>query len=81
MNNLSSYCGLVDARKRASDKDLPVIGFVRFCGFLKTLVLLLLQIHQIFFKLIDRKKNQLYCHIVLGYVYVCENSNAALLWF
>ena len=24
MNNLSSYCGLVDARIRASDKDLPV---------------------------------------------------------
>jgi hypothetical protein len=25
MNNLSSYCGLVDAKKRASDKDLPVL--------------------------------------------------------
>ena len=24
MNNLFSYCGLVDAKKRASDKDLPV---------------------------------------------------------
>ena len=24
MNNLSSYCGLVDAKKRASNKDLPV---------------------------------------------------------
>ena len=24
MNNLSSYCGLVDAKKGASDKDLPV---------------------------------------------------------
>ena len=24
MNNLSSYCGLVDAKMRASDKDLPV---------------------------------------------------------
>ena len=24
MNNLSSYCGLVDAEIRASDKDLPV---------------------------------------------------------
>ena len=23
-NNLSSYCGLVDAKIRASDKDLPV---------------------------------------------------------
>ena len=25
MNNLSSYCGLVDARITASDKDLPVL--------------------------------------------------------
>ena len=25
MNNLSSYCGLVDAKIRASDKDLPVM--------------------------------------------------------
>jgi hypothetical protein len=25
MNNLSSYCGLVDAKMRASDKDLPVV--------------------------------------------------------
>ena len=24
MNNPSSYCGLVDAKIRASDKDLPV---------------------------------------------------------
>ena len=24
MNNLSSYCGLVDEKIRASDKDLPV---------------------------------------------------------
>ena len=27
MNNLSSYCGLVDAKIRASDKDLPVLRF------------------------------------------------------
>ena len=26
MNNLSSYCGLVDANIRASDKDSPVCG-------------------------------------------------------
>ena len=24
MNNLLSYCGLVDEKRRASDKDLPV---------------------------------------------------------
>ena len=34
MNNLSSYCGLVDAKIRASDKDLPVLanqsGFLYF---------------------------------------------------
>ena len=27
MNNLLSYCGLVDAKIRASDIDLPVKGF------------------------------------------------------
>ena len=26
MNNLSSYCGLVDAKKRGSDKDLPSLA-------------------------------------------------------
>jgi len=26
MNNLSSYCGLVDAKIRAADKDLPVMN-------------------------------------------------------
>ena len=25
VNNLLSYCGLVDAKIRASDKDLPVV--------------------------------------------------------
>ena len=25
MNNLSSYCGLIDARVRASEKDSPVL--------------------------------------------------------
>ena len=30
MNNLSSYCGLVDAKIRASDKDLPVTCSWRF---------------------------------------------------
>ena len=34
MNNLSSYCGLVDAKIRASDKDLPVqaLGTLIFCS-------------------------------------------------
>ena len=27
MNNLSSYCGLVDAKIRAFDKDLPVLMY------------------------------------------------------
>ena len=32
MNNLLSYCGLIDAKIRASDKDLPVIDVVeRLC--------------------------------------------------
>ena len=29
MNNLSSYCGLVDAKIRACDKDLPVPELVK----------------------------------------------------
>ena len=29
MNNLLSYCGLVDARIRTSKKDLPVMGNLR----------------------------------------------------
>jgi hypothetical protein len=28
MNNLLSYCGLVDAKIRASDKDLPVLTYI-----------------------------------------------------
>ena len=28
MDNRLSYCGLVDARKRASDKDLPVQNYI-----------------------------------------------------
>ena len=30
MNNLLSYCGLVDAKTRASDKDLPVLYWSTF---------------------------------------------------
>ena len=29
MNNLSSYCGSVDGKIRASDKDLPVTSLIR----------------------------------------------------
>ena len=29
MNNVLSYCGLIDAKIRASDKDLPVSGQLR----------------------------------------------------
>ena len=32
MNNLSSYCGLVDARISASEKDLPVQMVVVYFG-------------------------------------------------
>ena len=31
MNNLTSYGGLVDAKIRASDKDLPVAKVKKFC--------------------------------------------------
>ena len=27
MNNLLSYCGFIDAKMRASDKDLPVLAY------------------------------------------------------
>ena len=30
MNDLSSYCGLIDARIGASDKDLPVLSCMPF---------------------------------------------------
>jgi hypothetical protein len=33
MNNLLSYCGLVDAKIRASDKDLPVTSIFVCCIF------------------------------------------------
>ena len=29
MNNLLSYCRLIDAKIRASEKDLPVIGLIK----------------------------------------------------
>ena len=32
MNNLLSYCGLVDAKIRASDKDLPVLTGLKVKG-------------------------------------------------
>ena len=35
MNNLSSYCGLVDAKIRASDKELPV-RTNQYAGFSKS---------------------------------------------
>ena len=36
LNNMLSYCGLVDDKIRASDKDLPVLGCV-FLAFLKAM--------------------------------------------
>ena len=33
MNNLLSYCGLIDAKIRASDKDLPVYATL-YCDFI-----------------------------------------------
>ena len=34
MNNLLSYCGLVDAKIRASDIDLPVCTMKRFLNYI-----------------------------------------------
>ena len=35
MHNLSSYCGLVDAKIRVSEKDLPVFDDLGMIFFLK----------------------------------------------
>ena len=42
MNNLSSYCGLVDAKIRASDKDLPVTRMIQRSGSEGSLVKLII---------------------------------------
>ena len=36
MNNLWSYCGLLDAKIRASDRDLPVKAILSDCGTFET---------------------------------------------
>ena len=40
MNNLSSYCGLVDAKIRASDKDLPVFCYQNCSDLLREKIVL-----------------------------------------
>ena len=39
MNNLLSYCGLVDAKMRASDKDLPVLRYLELGACIHELLL------------------------------------------
>ena len=39
MNNLLPYSGLIDAKIRASDKDLPVHMYEKFINFDRTLQL------------------------------------------
>ena len=48
MNNLSSYCGLVDAKIKASDKDLPACD---------RLSIVLKRLRDFKFKLSASKKN------------------------
>ena len=48
MNNMSSYCGLVDAKIRASDKDLP-LSLCSFC------------LSKVTIKLFYRSQGQGYC--------------------
>ena len=50
MNNLSSYCGLVDAKIRASDKDLPVQGLI-FTMFETLTCIFLLKLYIVFFRI------------------------------
>ena len=40
MNNLLSYCGLIDTRIRASDKDLPVLQRSHYCIRLQNQIML-----------------------------------------
>ena len=52
MNNLSSYCGLVDVKIRASDKDLPVTNVKKFVAFSEYLNFMYLELklhNQVFF--------------------------------
>ena len=41
MNNLLSYCGLVDMRINASDKDLPVQPMSALMGYIMRMKILL----------------------------------------
>ena len=45
MNNLSSYCGLVDAKIRASHKDLPVLSKNHVEDYVDAAVKQAIQIH------------------------------------
>ena len=44
MNNISSYCGLTDARKTASEKNLPVTKLVKliYCNWRNRKLILIL---------------------------------------
>jgi hypothetical protein len=41
MNNLLSYCGLTDARMKASEKDLPVLNVQILTNHVQVLILCL----------------------------------------
>ena len=61
MNNLLSYCGLVNAKIRASDKDLPVIGYFWFKTDLVDFLL--------------RKQIYWVAKVVHGFEFIASNSN------
>ena len=58
MNNLSSYCGLTDAKVRASVKDLPVIAQIQKIGVMWIWILLLVPGTAILYKVFRPKKEQ-----------------------
>ena len=74
MNNLSSYCGLVDARISASEKDLPVQSTktnVRQAWFYDTSVLLLYPLYAVegTARLVATAQPKLFAKIVVDHVH------------
>ena len=69
MNNLSSYCGLVDAKIRASDKDLPVGNL--FGNHLHTFLTSSLQVEQVWSILTRKSMETFAVQIEKKKVFVC----------
>ena len=74
MNNLSSYCGLVDAKIRASDKDLPVqVNLCQKLSFLNQFTHNMTR-----YCSLNSPKNTSSEHVVYKYCFECQNKNKNL---